>query len=692
MKSVLISLLIAVSLSANSATYVGDDSCMSCHKKEFKEWQGSHHDMAMKKPTPETVVGDFNSAKFSLHGVTSTFFKKGDKYFINTDGADGKLHDYEVIYTFGIYPLQQYLLKFSDGKLQVPDIAWDSRDKKEGGQKWFHIHKDEVIKAGDVLHWTAPSMNWNYMCADCHSTNLKKNYNPQTKKFNTTYDVINVSCESCHGPASEHLIWAKGSKAGSNGFAFHINKKNELETCAKCHSRRAPLDDDFQPGDKFSDHYKNVKLSEAHYFSDGKIKDEVYVYNSFLQSKMYAEGVSCSDCHNPHSLERKGVGEQVCYQCHTPDKYTLSSHTKHKVGSTGANCIDCHMPSRIYMGVDERNDHSFRLPRPDLSVGSDTPNACNNCHKDKDATWATTAMKKWYGEIPVGYQNFSHALDALHSSDDKAEALMYEALESKNPSIAKATLVSYLGLSPSKKSYNAVLENLQSDSVDIRLSAIEALAMFPPKYKLPKLFALLEDKSKVIRIEAARQISVYSRDGLDEKSIQLIKKTIQEYKQTLLFNADRAEVQNELAMLYINLQSYQKAEEAYNEAIRISPMLMPTYINLASFYQMRKREPMVYKTLEKGLKLHPNSADLHHIMGLYFVRNKEQTKALKELAQAVKLAPNNIRYQYVYAVALAEKDLKKAVAVLKSALVKDSKNAEVRSALDYYEKQLKMSY
>ena len=688
MKSVLLSLLITVSLFANSATYIGDASCVSCHKKESKEWQGSHHDMAMKKPSPQSVVGNFKNAKFSLHGVTSTFFKKGNKYFINTDGADGKLHDYEVVYTFGIYPLQQYLLKFPDGKLQVPDIAWDNRDKKEGGQKWFHIHKDEVIKAGDVLHWTAPSMNWNYMCADCHSTNLKKNYDPHTKKFNTTYDVINVSCESCHGPASEHVTWAKGKKSGANGFAFHINKKNELDTCAKCHSRRAPLDDEFQPGDKFSDHYKNVKLSDAHYFSDGKIKDEVYVYNSFLQSKMYAEGVSCSDCHNPHSLERKGVGEKVCYQCHTPEKYTLTSHTKHKVGSSGSNCIDCHMPSRVYMGVDERNDHSFRVPRPDLSMGSDTPNACNNCHKDEDAAWATTAMKKWYGEIPVGYQNFSHALDALHNNDADAEGLMYKALGSENPAIAKATLASYLGRVPSEKSYKAILQSLESDSIDMRLSAVEALASFPPKYKLPKLFSLLEDESKVIRIEAARQVSTFSTDGLDAKSIQRIDKAIAEYKQTLLFNADRAEVQNELAILYINLKAYQKAEAAYSEAIRISPMLIPTYINFAHFYKIQKNEPMVYMTLQKGLKLHPDNADLHHVLGLYYVRKKEQASGLQALAQAAKLAPENIRYQYVYAVAMAEKDIKKAIRILKDALKKDPQNKDLRSALNYYTQRL----
>ena len=300
-------------------------------------------------------------------------------------------------------------MKFPDGKFQVPDIAWDSRTKKEGGGRWFHIHESEEIKAGDILHWTSPAFNWNYMCADCHSTNLKKNYNNKTKSYHTTYDAVNVSCEACHGPGSEHLAWAKDAKGYrgtlKNGLSINLSKfakkrwkidaksakpkrltpidYSEVELCAKCHSKRSQLDDNFVPGNRFEEHYTPVALSKNLYFPDGKIKDEVYVYGSFIQSKMYKEGVTCSDCHNPHTLNRHAPGDNVCNKCHLQSKYASKAHHNHSKGAAG--CIECHMPSRTYMGVDERNDHSFRVPRPDLSVGTDIPNACNNCHKDKNA-------------------------------------------------------------------------------------------------------------------------------------------------------------------------------------------------------------------------------------------------------------------------------------------------------------------
>ena len=228
-------------------------------------------------------------------------------------------------------------------------------------------------------------------------------------------------------------------------------QKQELNVCAKCHSRRTQLDDKFVAGDDYHTHYLPVNLDEGLYFSDGKIEDEVYVYNSFLQSRMYEEGVTCSDCHNPHSLERKAVGDKVCFSCHNSETYTPSTHHKHKKGSLGSSCISCHMPARKYMGVDSRNDHSFRIPRPDISVEfPEVPNACNLCHTDKQAQWAADTLKRWYDTTPVGKQNFSHALQSLRTNQVDAPKELYSILTSDAPSIAKATATAYLGNYPSR--------------------------------------------------------------------------------------------------------------------------------------------------------------------------------------------------------------------------------------------------
>ena len=665
----------------------------------------------MQEANDKSVLGNFNNATFNYNGIISTFFKKDDKFMVTTDNEHGKLQSYEVSYTFGVYPLQQYMIKFPKGKVQVLDIAWDSRDKNEGGQKWFHIHKDDNVTAGDVLHWTGPNLNWNFMCADCHSTNLQKNYDPKTKSFNTKYDNITLTCASCHGNGAEHLQWAKNPKGfkgkGHYGLLIDLKKnkwnidpisgkatldgkidRQEVEMCAQCHSRRAQLDNTYHPGKKFDDHYLLSQLDESLYFNNGQIKDEVYEYGSFKQSKMYEAGVTCSDCHDVHSLDRSTLNTNVCNKCHQESKYATPEHSHHATDAKGVNCITCHMPSRTYMGVDERNDHSFRLPRPDLSIGTDNPNACNQCHKDKDAQWANHAMVQWYGKVPVGKQNFSHALDALHTSSEKAPQFLYDVLMSNQPNIAKATAVAYLGNYPSKQTYTTTLQMLRNSDSDIRLSALQALEAFPLQIRVQETFKMLSDEAKVVRIEAARQLSALPKGELDTATAAKLSKGIEEYQQTLFFNADRTESQTALGALYANLGEPKKAQEAYQEALRIQPKYVPATINYAHFLQNNNQDDEALIVLQKGLKYADDQAGLHHALGLWYVRHHENGKALEELKRAAGLEKDNAQYQYVYAVALAPNDTKEAIKILEASQKRHTGDSQTLYALAYYHQQL----
>ncbi len=707
-KIVLMTLMFTYALCANEANYVGESSCVACHAKQSHEWKGSHHDMAMMVADENSVKADFNNTTFNYNGIISTFYKKEGKFMVQTDGADGKLHDFEIAYTFGIYPLQQYMIKFPEGKVQVLDPTWDNRSKEEGGQRWYHIRKDENITAGDPVHWTGPNMNWNYMCADCHSTNLKKNYDVKTRSYQTTWDVMNVSCEACHGPASEHLAWSttQDANVSSKGFkhAFKTSQKpwrqrdatlksfiqrQELNVCAKCHSRRTQIDDDFVPGDAFHEHYLPVNLEEGLYFPNGKIQDEVYVYNSFLQSKMYEEGVTCSDCHNPHSLERKAVGDKVCFSCHQSSTYTATSHHKHQEGSAGASCIACHMPARTYMGIDSRNDHSFRVPRPDISVEmKNVPNACNLCHQDKEAKWAVEAMKKWYGKVPVGKQKFAHALQGLRNNMEGAPKGLYEVLTSDAPTIAKATVTGYLGNYPSKQTYTTTLQMLRSKDVMTRRAAVQTLESFPAQVKVKNLFKSLSDPMKIVRMEAARQLSTFPIGELDATRKALLLKVLDEYERVLLFTAERPESQLSLALFYVGRGNTQKAESAYKEALRLQPLFVPAYVNYSDFLLTSGRKDEALRLLNKGSKKLPNIGILQHVLGLWYVRNKEKEKAINYLKKAVMLEPNNSRFSYVYAVAIGEKNPVKAVEVLETVYPKHTGDMQVVSGLVYYYKQL----
>jgi len=708
-KKILIFLIYLSTLFAdNNATYVGDIACVECHAKEVKEWRGSDHDKAMMEANEDSIKADFNNTTFDYNGIISTFYKKDGKFMVQTDGGDGKLHDYEISYTFGIYPLQQYMIKFPDGKIQVLDPTWDNRSKEEGGQRWYHIHADDNITAGDVLHWTGPNMNWNYMCADCHSTNLKKNYDPKTKSYHTTWDIINVSCEACHGPASKHIEWSKRPSEALENRGFPLSFKNkrwkwdlstkekrgganhqELEVCAKCHSRRSQLDDKFVAGDKFSDHYLAVQLEEGLYFPDGKIQDEVYVYDSFLQSKMYASGVTCTDCHNPHTLKRRSKGDKVCSKCHSEEKYTATSHHRHKEGGKGASCIGCHMPARIYMGIDSRNDHSFRIPRPDISVEmKEIPNACNLCHKDKDAKWSTDAMKRWYGKIPIGRQNFAHSLQALRSHDASAPKELYSIITSTAPDIAKATATAYLGDYPSKQTYMTTMQMISRSDPQIRRSALVALESFPPKMRMRKTFELLKDPAKIVRMEAARQMASFSLGDVDKKTKEVLDRVFAEYEKILLFTAERPESQLSLGVYYSNRKMPKKAEKAHIEALRLQPQFVPAYINYSDFLMKQSRKKEAFDILQRGINKIPNIGVLHHALGLWYVQNKLNDKAEVSLKRAVELSPDNARFVYVYAISLGEKNPKKAIEVLEKAYKKFNGNLQIISALVYYYKQI----
>ncbi|MBL0708772.1 MAG: hypothetical protein JJW00_06995 [Sulfurimonas sp.] len=695
----LLLLLLSFALFAQaSQTYVGDKSCIECHSKESHEWKGSHHDEAMMIADKNSVKGDFNNTTFNYNGIITTFFKKGDKFMVNTDSEDGSLKDYEISYTFGVYPLQQYMIKFPKGHIQVMDIAWDSRSRADGGQRWYHIHGDDNIIAGDVLHWTGQNLNWNYMCADCHSTNLKKNYDKQSKSYKTTWDIINVSCEACHGPASKHITWSKDQKVDMIDKGFPISLKHkvgkkgnnkEIEVCAKCHSRRTQLDDNFVAGDRFDEHYLATTLSEGLYFADGKIQDEVYVYDSFLQSKMYEEGVTCSDCHNPHTLKRKAEGDKVCFQCHTQKQYASTVHHKHKNKSTGASCIGCHMPARTYMGVDSRNDHSFRVPRPDISLEiKEIPNACNLCHKDKDARWSSDAMKKWYKETPKGKQNFAHSLNALRTQDISAPKELYSVLMSNAPDIAKATVASYLGNYPSKQTYTTILQALRRSDPQMRRAGLQALESFPPNMRMQKTFEMLSDDSKIVRMESARQLSAFPLGALSKEQKKTITKAFDEYEDILLFTAERPESQLSLGSFYTNRKMFKKAEKAFKEALSLQPQFVPAYVNYSEFLMKRGRTKEAFNILSKGIKTIPNIGILHHALGLWYVRNKESKKAIVELKKAVELDKNNARFAYVYAISLGGQDPKKAIAILEDAYTTHKADISIVSGLVYYYKQI----
>lgn len=673
---------VTAAASANQPDFIGRKVCGSCHAEQLKLWTGSYHDLALQKANEETVLGNFTNATFTHFGISTTFYRKDDKFMVTTDGPDGKLQDYAIKYTFGVYPLQQYMIEFPGGRLQVLDIAWDSRPKQQGGQRWFHLHPEEPIRAGDVLHWTGRNLNWNYMCADCHSTNLRKNYDAKTDSYNTTWSEINVSCEACHGPGSEHVEWAnkyQSGKAKPNdkmGLTVTLNERkgvhwkidqetgkphrsikrttsNEIEVCARCHSRRSQLTDKHIAGQPFMDGYRPSLLLQGLYHANGQMQDEVYVYGSFLQSRMHQAGVTCSDCHEPHSTKLKSEGEQVCLQCHAADRYASKQHHFHQQDNKGASCIECHMPPTTFMGVDERHDHSFRIPRPDYSVKYSTPNACNNCHQDKDARWAAEQVQKWYGKTPTGLQQFAPALYAdWHQLPGAKDLLTALERDSRQPSIIRASALVHLGSYPDRNTYEALKRGLEDPDPMLRLAALDAVSVLDAQQRVVLVFPMLKDPVRAVRISAARELASVPIGRLPNAERNWLQRALQEYIDVQHFNADRPESHFNLGALYTEQGEVEQAETAYRKALQLNPQFVPAYVGYAQLLGQMGRGQEGDKLLHQGIEHVPDNADLYAALGLSLVRQKRANESVPMFAQAVRLAPEVPRYTYIYGVAL----------------------------------------
>ncbi len=667
----------------------------------------------MEEATTTTVLGNFDNARFTHFGVTTTFFKRDGKFFVRTDGPDGRPTEYPIAYTFGEYPLQQYLIPFPGGRYQALNVCWDTRPAREGGQRWFHLYPTEEVPHTDPLHWTGPYQNWNFMCAECHSTDVKKGYDAATDSYATTWSELNVSCEACHGPGSAHVAWAEAVRAGTarkdgvdKGLAVGLKDHDkatwefdlktgiakrsaprtshaEIETCARCHSRRSVVAADYVYGQPLMQTHRPALLEEGLYFPDGQIQDEVYEYGSFLQSKMYAGGVTCSNCHDPHDLKVRVSGDRVCAACHMPEKFETPAHHFHKVGSPGSRCVSCHMPTRNYMVVHARHDHSMRIPRPDLSAALGTPNACTGCHRKRSDAWASEAALRWWGDRIRQEPPDGEAILAGRQERADARSLLERlVLDSRKPGIRRATAASLLGGTPGKGVRDAIARAAGDPDPLVRSGALHAVESLQPEHRLEIAAPLLRDPILTVRIEAARALAGVPKESLNSSDRSDFERAFAEYVQSLSVDADRAEARLALANAYAEQGDLARAEKEYQTALSLVPAMAGGYANLADLYRLQGRDADAERVLREGLRRSPRDAGLHHALGLTLVRLKRKDEALIELEKAATLPPERARYLYVYGVALdSAGQTRRALEVLASAHARHTGNREILVAL-----------
>jgi len=648
-----------------AATFVKDESCRQCHERQFDLWLGSDHERAMDHATPDSVLGDFDNTTFTHFDETWRFFKEGEAFKIGVREGDGEETVYPVEYTFGVRPLQQYLVPFSGGRYQCVPVTWDAEKKQ-----WYHLYPEEKMRANDPLHWTGRLQNWNYMCAECHSTDVQMGFDDATNTFKTTFSDINVGCQACHGPGSTHLDWAQlpESTRSNEDRGLQVNFKwndahYQVDQCARCHSRRAPSLAEDSPANPFHDNFRLSTLDENLYFPDGQIQDEVYVYGSFIQSPMYHAGVRCTDCHDPHTTKPLVAGNDLCVRCHQniplpvyptlkPGIYDDKSHHFHEPGTPGAQCVNCHMTDRVYMGIDARRDHSFRVPRPDLSVALGVPNACNQCHTDKDAQWAADAVKGWYGE--KSRANISHFATTLAAGRAHAagaeERLAALSKDEQVAEIVRATALELLHDYNGRDASEALLAALKDSSPLVRTQAAAGMDRLPPEARGEVLKPLLMDSMASVRNEAARLLA--GAPGLDGKTGALLEEALAAYEALQLSIGDQPEAHLNLALLYTSQGDMAKAEAAYKRAIDRDPQFIPARVNLANLYNSQGKNDEAEHLLQEALGLAPNEGELNYSMGLLLAEMGRLDEALVFTQRATELLSRRSRVFYNYGLLL----------------------------------------
>ncbi|MDH3714059.1 MAG: multiheme c-type cytochrome [Gammaproteobacteria bacterium] len=648
--------------------YVTSRVCADCHATQFESWRGSHHDLAMQSATAATVLGDFDAASFESNGVASRFFIRDGAYFVNTEGPDGKYADFPIKYTFGVEPLQQYLIEFPGGRLQSLTVAWDTQR-----ESWFDLYPDERFTTDNPLHWTGLYQRWNFQCADCHSTDLLKNYDAQTDLYDTLWSDINVGCEACHGPGERHVNWARKDNVNDaqeySNFGLSVNfdtaSPHSLEACAGCHSRRHRISAENFRGQAYLDVFVPATLRAGLYHADGQILDEVYVYGSFLQSRMYQAGVVCSDCHDPHNLRPKAVGNDLCTRCHqqqrqvrfqslTAASYDTPEHHHHESGTPGAACVNCHMPARTYMIVDPRRDHSFRVPRPDLSIKQHTPNACNNCHQSESPSWAAGHIDTWFGEQRRRAQHYGEILAAGRNRLSEALPMLAGlASDARQPAIVRATAIELLR-GYGVQAINEMIQAVQDEDALVRATAVPGFGSADAQVRIANVAPLLSDPVRAVRIEAARLLAPLPKERLDEQQQQAMRRALAEFREAQLTTIDGPSSHFNIGVFYSALGRTPVAEQAYLTSLRLDPYFLPAAANLANLYNATGRNDAAESVLRDSLARDPEAGELHYSLGLLLAEQNKMTQSTAALGRASELLPGRARVHYNYALALQQ--------------------------------------
>ena len=650
------------------AQYGGSDSCRECHPDQYDLWQNSHHRLAERPVVPGLDRGAFDPARSFRHGTQATEVRWTNGVAeVAGLGLSGKPETHAVARVIGHAPLRQFLVPFPGGRWQTLEATYDPHSNE-----WFNVYGNEDRRPGEWGHWTGRGMNWNHMCAGCHNTRVRKDYDEASDAYHTTMAELTVGCEACHGPLRAHNEWQRqfGKSGRKDPTLSKWPRARVVDNCGFCHARRGDLTGDFKPGDDFLDHMRlTIADASETYYADGQVREENYEYAAFLGSRMHFRGVYCLDCHNPHSAKTILPGNWLCLRCHN-GTYTNApliepvSHSHHKVfgyntngvlvntdlmaykprdiQETGGECVNCHMPQTVYMQRHWRHDHGFTIPDPLLTKQAGIPNACNRCHQDKDADWALKYCEEWYGpKMDRPSRHRTQVIAAARRGEVAARSGLLGLLATNEipywRAVAAGLLESWAGEPPVR---DALLRGLTDPDALVRadcVHALEPLAGEDVPGGATALRRCLEDPVRAVRVAAAWAL----RSSLDRSS-----RAGTELLHSLAINADQPGGQAQLGAFALAGGDGAQAARHYEQAVAWDTNSAAFRHDYAMVLSGLNRAPEAVEQLQAACRLEPRNAEFQYKLALAWNELGQTEKTIAGLQAAVRLEPAHARAWY----------------------------------------------
>lgn len=682
---------------AKASGYSGTQSCRECHEKFYQLWAPSHHGLAMQPFTAALFQSKLSAQDKSLKIGTADYLVvfDGRKGWVREVGpqADRK---YPILHAMGGKNVYYFLTPMDRGRLQVLPLAYDVRRKS-----WFDTAASGIRHFQDVeeapVGWRDPEYTFNTSCYGCHVSQFERNYDLKTDAYDSVWREPGINCEACHGSAVEHVRVCRQAPRGRPPQDLKIDvisspghsRKMAGDACSVCHAKATPLTASYRPGDDFFDHFDLGILDLPDYYPDGRDLGENYTYTQWLLSPCAQSGaMDCLHCHTSSGRFRfAGTAKnRACLPCHADKVAQASAHTRHAPGSEASQCIACHMPQTEFARM-RRSDHSMLPPTPSVTAVHQSPNACNLCHKDKDAAWADRWVRQWRPrdyQAPV-LQRAALIAAARRRDWKKLPAMLDYVARKDRDAVFAASLIRLLRPCTDARKWPVLIQALRDPSPLVRANAAESLGDGLDAPALHALSGAIRDAARLVRVRAAAALAAVPREMLDPQTAAALDKAAGEFKATLDARPDFWSSHYNLGSWYLAARDYSRAVSFFETAMRLQPSAIQPHVNASFAYNALGANDKAEQSLRRACALDPKSLEAHLNLGLLLGEMGRLEEALAPLQKAAALDPQSAVAAYNLGVIQAKRGrMESAMNPLRRAHALEPDNAQYGYSLAFY--------